>query len=227
MARTIGRLKALAVERIKQPGMYADSGGLWLQVTSPAAKSWVFRYAVNGRERYAGLGSAFTISLQRAREDARRFRELLHDGVDPIEHRKAERQQKKLEAAKTMTFDQCAAAYIESHEAGWRNAKHAAQWRSTLKQFVSPVFGELPVQAIDTALVMKVLEPIWRPRPRRPAAFAGASRAFWVGQRCASFAAAITLHAGAATSGNCFQRAPGCARKSTLPRYPTPKSTHW
>jgi integrase len=162
--RALHRLKPLQVKQLKVPGMYSDGGGLWLQVASAAAKSWVFRYAVDGRERYMGLGSAATFTLDEAREAARECRKLRHAGIDPIEHRKAGRQQKRLEAAKAMTFDECAAAYIDSHEAGWRNAKHAAQWRTTLKQYVSPVLGQLPVQAIDTALVMKVIEPIWRDR---------------------------------------------------------------
>jgi integrase len=60
-----------------------------------------------------------------------------------------------------MAFNQCRDAYIAAHRAGWRNAKHAAQWTSTLDAYVTPVFGQLPVGAIDTGLVMKALEPIW------------------------------------------------------------------
>jgi integrase len=161
MARTIGRLKAIAVAKVTKPGMYGDGGGLFLQVTSPTAKSWVFRYTRHGRERYAGLGSAFTISLQRAREDARQFRELLHDGIDPLEHRNAKRLRNRLEAAKSVTFDECVEAYVAAHEAGWSNSKHRQQWRTTLRDYASPVLGGLAVQAIDTGLVMQALEPIW------------------------------------------------------------------
>jgi len=60
-----------------------------------------------------------------------------------------------------MTFRECAEALIASHEAGWKNAKHRQQWRNTLATYVYPVFGNLPVQAIDVGLVMKVVEPIW------------------------------------------------------------------
>jgi hypothetical protein len=87
------------------------------------------------------------------------------DGIDPIETRKAQRDQRKLEAAKAMTFNACAAAYIEAHQAGWRNAKHQDQWRNTLQSYAAPVFGSLPVQAVDVALVMKALEPIWQSKP--------------------------------------------------------------
>jgi integrase len=68
-------------------------------------------------------------------------------------------------AAKAVTFDECATAYIASHRAGWRNAKHAAQWTSTLETYASPVFGKVPVQAVDVALVMRVLEPLWSVKP--------------------------------------------------------------
>jgi hypothetical protein len=64
-----------------------------------------------------------------------------------------------------MTFQACAEAYIAAHRAGWKNAKHAAQWPSTLATYVYPIFGALPVAAIDTGLVMKALEPIWTEKP--------------------------------------------------------------
>jgi integrase len=59
-------------------------------------------------------------------------------------------------------FRECAESYIAAHEAGWRNATHRQQWRNTLETYVYPVIGKLPVQDIDTPLVLKVLEPIWR-----------------------------------------------------------------
>jgi integrase len=163
--RTLNRLKPLQVTKLKEPGMYPDGGGLYLQVTSPTAKSWVFRYAVDGRERYCGLGPVNAISIDRARNEARKCREMRFDGIDPIEARNAERQARKLEAAKAMTFDECAAAFIAAHESGWSNAVHRRQWRNTLRDHVSPVLGKLPVSSIDTGLVMKVIEPLWREIP--------------------------------------------------------------
>jgi integrase len=162
--RTLHRLKATSVQT-KKPGLYADGGGLYLQVTSPTAKSWLFRYAVNGTERYHGLGSVNAISLERAREEARRCRELRYDGIDPIEYRKTERQKRALEAAKTITFDECVAGYLDAHEDGWQNAKHRQQWRNTLATYASPVFGSLPVQSVDTDLIVKALQPIWKRVP--------------------------------------------------------------
>jgi integrase len=84
------------------------------------------------------------------------------DGIDPIEARRAKHGQRKLEAAKGMTFDACAAAYLDAHSDSWRNAKHRDQWRNTLSSYASPVFGSLPVQSVDVSLMMKALEPIWK-----------------------------------------------------------------
>jgi integrase len=82
-------------------------------------------------------------------------------GLDPIEQRNAERASRTVAEAKAMTFDECRDAYIASHETGWRNAAHRQQWSSTLATYASPAFGRLPVDAVDTGLVLQVLEPIW------------------------------------------------------------------
>jgi integrase len=161
MARTVGKLTALKVARLAEPGMYADGAGLYLQVTGAGAKSWLYRFSLHGRAREMGLGSLAAVSLSDARTAAGDCRRLCQEGVDPIEARKAQHARARLDAAKALTFSQAAAQYIEANSPAWRNAKHAAQWDSTLKRYVAPVFGSLPVQQIDVALVLKVLEPIW------------------------------------------------------------------
>src|SRR5204863_2580104 len=118
-----------------------------------------------GAERYMGLGSVHTVSLAEAREKALQARKLRLEGIDPIEHRDAQRMALKLEQTKALTFKQCAESYIRAHRAGWRSPKHAVEWDATLTKFVYPLVGELPVQAIDTALVIKTLEPIWTTIP--------------------------------------------------------------
>ena len=161
MARTIGKLTALKVDKAKRPGMYGDGGGLYLRVTNDGAKNWVFRFMLNGRSRWMGMGPLHTVNLAEARKRAGGHRLRRHDGIDPIEARRVERLQARLDAAKTVTFMECAEAYIKAHSAGWRNGKHAAQWSATLATYAEPLIGALSVQAIDTALVLKVLEPIW------------------------------------------------------------------
>jgi integrase len=164
MARTTARLTALSVQKAKRPGMYADGGGLYLQVTAGGA-SWIYRYMLNGRAREMGLGPRALFSLQEARAKALDARRLRHEGVDPIETRKAARMRARLDAAKSVTFKQCAEAYIKAHRPGWRNGKHAAQWEATLATYAEPVMGALSVQTVDTALVMKVIEPLWATKP--------------------------------------------------------------
>jgi len=154
-------LKALNIARELKPGMYSDGGGLYLRVGPTGAKSWVFRYRTGAKLHDMGLGPLHTIGLADARAKALEARKLRLDGGDPLHARHAARQATKLEAAKAMTFRQCADAYIEGHRAGWKNEKHGAQWAATLAAHVYPVLGELPVAAIDTGLVMKALEPIW------------------------------------------------------------------
>jgi integrase len=164
MARTTGRLTALKVERAKQPGMLADGGGLYLQVTEGGA-SWVYRFMLNKKSREMGLGPLALYGLAEARALAQDARKLRHQGIDPIEARRAARAQQRLDEVKSMTFRECAERYIASHRAGWRSAKHAEQWESSLRRFTFPVIGALPIQAIDTTFVRKVLDPIWATKP--------------------------------------------------------------
>jgi integrase len=161
MARTLGKLTALGVARASEPGMYADGGGLYLQVTGAGAKSWIFRYSLNGRAREMGLGSLTAITLADARAKAGQCRRLRQEGIDPIEARKADRITAAVEAAKAITFKECAEKYIEAHRASWSNGKHAQQWTNTLATYAYPHFGSLPVPVIDTGLVLKAIEPIW------------------------------------------------------------------
>jgi integrase len=165
VARAIGRLTALKVEKAKNPGMYADGGGLYLRVTPEGARNWVLRYMLDRRPRWMGLGPLALYGLQEVRAKALDARRQRHEGIDPIEARRAERARQRLDAAKAITFRQCAEAYIASHRAGWRNGKHTAQWGATLSTYAYPIIGGLPVQAVDTGLLLKVLEPIWTAKP--------------------------------------------------------------
>jgi integrase len=156
------RLSSRTVETKTKRGRYADGGGLFLQVSKWGTKAWIFRYERGGRERHMGLGPVHTLSLADARERARECRRRLLDGHDPIETRKAERARIRAEAARVVVFRVCAEQYHEAQRAGWRSAKHGRQWKITLETYAYPVLGDLPVASIDTALVVKCLEPIWR-----------------------------------------------------------------
>jgi integrase len=165
MARTVNRLTALKVERAtKQPGMHADGGGLYLQVTEGGA-SWVLRYMLAGRSRYMGLGPFALYGLAEARAKALDAKRLRHEGIDPIAAKRQARLRLNLDAANAITFKEAAARYIAAHSAGWTGAKVKTQWEATLATYAEPIIGGMPVQAIDTAFVLKVLEPIWTSKP--------------------------------------------------------------
>jgi Arm DNA-binding domain len=133
MARTVGKLTALAVSRLKKSGMYPDGGGLYLQITKTGARSWVFRFKLDGRERYMGLGPLNAVSLAEARQKATEARSQRVNGVDPIQARNATRQAAK--AAGT-SFKTCAGSYVASHKASWTSERHSEQWTETLEAYV-------------------------------------------------------------------------------------------
>lgn len=167
MARATERLTVKGkngVETLcRKSGMHADGNGLYLRVNTEGGQcSWVLRYMLNGKPRWMGLGAYPLFGLSEARNRARDARQLLADKVDPLKVRQDERAQAKLDAAKNLTFAQVAAQYIQAHKAEWKNDKHADQWSSTLAAYAYPVIGGLPVAAVDTAQVLKVLSPIWQ-----------------------------------------------------------------
>jgi integrase len=162
MARLGNRLTAAWVMRTSTPGLFSDGHNLYLRIGPTGAKSWVFRYRVRGRLRDMGIGPLHTISLADARARALTLRKARLDGVaDPIDERRGRQRQAAVDTARTVTFRECAERFIQAQQSGWRNVKHAKQWPSSLETYVYPTLGNLPVAAIDTALVMQVLEPVW------------------------------------------------------------------
>jgi integrase len=120
---------------------------------------------LNGRSREMGLGSLKAVSLANARDKAALCRSTLAEGIDPIEARKADRSRSIAADQKTITFEEAADAYIAAHESGWKNAKHATQWRNTLAADAYPIAGKLLVSDIDIEVVMQILRPIWALKP--------------------------------------------------------------
>jgi hypothetical protein len=165
MPKEIERLSALAVAHASKPGLYPDGAGLYLRIGRGGSKAWAFRFMLDGKAREMGFGSLKKVSLAAARKKAIDARLMLSEGQDPLAHRQDKQARRvateKLAAASSMTFEDCAEAYLRAHETSWRNKKHRQQWRNALTTYVSPIFGRVPVQHIDVALVMKVLETIW------------------------------------------------------------------
>lgn len=165
MVSRVGRrpspLTALQVKKLTEPGYYADGAGLYLQVAKGGSKSWLFKFKLAGKAREMGLGSVNTFSLSEARERAREQRQRLADGIDPIAAKRETTLQRRMADASIITFDKAAARYIEDNAPGWRNDKHRQQWENTLATYASPIIGDLPVSRVDTAQVLRVLQPIW------------------------------------------------------------------
>ncbi len=168
MALGIHKLTAVQVKALTKPGRYGDGGGLWLQVSQWGTKAWIFRFTLHGKARQMGLGSVKTgkgstgtFTLESARDRALQARQVVADGIDPIEAKTARRLAAKAEVAKQITFREAAERYIASHRAGWKNEKHGEQWTKTLENYALPVIGTLSVDAVETSHVLRVLEPIW------------------------------------------------------------------
>jgi integrase len=145
--------------------MYADGGSLYLRVAEGGSKQWIFRYVTNGRMRDMSLGAVHTFSLAEARGRATEARKLRADGIDPIDHKHAQRAARRAADAKQMAFRQCAEQFIKENERKWTNPKHRHDWRVSLDTYVYPTLGNLPVAAIDTPLVLKVIKPLWERVP--------------------------------------------------------------
>ncbi|MCO7244681.1 integrase arm-type DNA-binding domain-containing protein [Halomonas sp. Mc5H-6] len=157
----MGKLTSKTVQKLAKEGKKGSTGdgqGLYLQITAGGSVSWIYRFKLQGKQRYMGLGSHPGVSLSEARELAADNRKMVKQGIDPLEARLKEEKEAQKEA---VTFTSCAARFIKAHRRSWRNAKHARQWVSTLKTYVRPKIGGKPIEDISTQDVLEVLKPIW------------------------------------------------------------------
>ena len=161
MSRVKHILTVKKIESLKKVGLHKDGGNLYLKVTATGSKSWVFRYVINSKRHFLGLGGFKEIGLTKAREEAERLKTLLSQGTDPLDDRKRIEDEKLLELAKLITFKQCADAFLNKHIHELKNKKHIQQWRHTLEDYAHPIIGSMPIAWIDTEHVMQCLMPIW------------------------------------------------------------------
>jgi len=159
------QLTTRKVDAAKRPGYHSDGAGLYLQIAKGGTKAWVFRYAIGGKRREMGLGSARVVTLKQARQLAREAREHLLRADDPIALRQTKRDKVRADAAKRMTFREALDGCLAARSSEWRSDKHRRQWRASVEQHVLPILGSLPVDAIDVPHILKALEPIWREKP--------------------------------------------------------------
>src|SRR5262249_54490736 len=150
----------------KDKALIPDGGNLFLQVVrgkhGDVTRGWTFKYQLDHQRHELGLGALHTVSLAEARDRARLLRQQLLDGVDPLTEKRKAKQARIAEQAKIVTFKDCAEAYLKAHGDSWKNAKHAAQWRSTLETYVYPKIGGMAVGAVDVDDIIRCVEPIWR-----------------------------------------------------------------
>lgn len=177
-ARKLGKLITEAADLFRMgrraPVMHSDGNNLYLRIApsavegAPPSATWVFRYMAGKKAHTMGLGRLGSpdraiVSLADARDLAIDRLRLLAKGRDPVASlgRKATRARAAAERAKLVTFSECVDRFLENSEGDWSNPKHKYQWRQTLA-LATKSFGNVPVGEVDTAMVMKVLEPIWR-----------------------------------------------------------------
>jgi hypothetical protein len=168
MPKYATEMPALAVGRLKTPGMHAVGGvkGLYLQVkqtseSGPPVRTWILRAMIAGKRRDMGLGPFSEVTLALARDKAHAARVQILDGIDPIQARREKRSATRADVQAGRSFRECTAAYIDAKCAEWRNPKHRQQWENTLQQYADPVIGNVLVRDVQLAHVMKILEPIW------------------------------------------------------------------
>ncbi len=171
MARQdIERLTARKVETLNKPGVYIDGEGLRLVVDATGGKRWRFRFRFDGKDRELGLGGYRArgglpaVSLAMAREKARKAREHVRAGRNPLEQERGE--------VRIPTFGEAADAFIEAQSPSWRNPVHRAQWCMTLREYAAPI-RDKRVDRIDTADVLRVLKPVWQSKPETAARLRG------------------------------------------------------
>jgi integrase len=150
-------LTAQFVKTVKEPGKYFDGHGLFLRVQPNGARQWVQRITIRGKRCELGLGNPSLVSLTEARERALANRKVAVSGGDPMRARR--------EAEAVLTFEEAARKVHALHLPTWRNAKHGAQFISTLETYAFPKIGKSRVSDVTTADVLAVLSPIWTQKP--------------------------------------------------------------
>ncbi len=140
-------------------GRYRVASNLYKQIAASGSGSWVLRYEMAGRKRWMGLGPLAVFSLKEATARARAAQQQIFSGVDPIDARKNQRASEARKAILTVDFETATQAYFDQHQTKW-GAKARTEFLNTLSAYAFPVFGKMPVADVDTALVLRAIEPI-------------------------------------------------------------------
>jgi integrase len=155
------KLSQTRADKIREPGRYGDGAGLYLQIVKTGTRSWVFRYEMQKRERWMGLGPCRDFSLEDARDKARDARRKLHAGLDPLTSAHEDRAKLLRESAAAKTFREAADAYYAKHSASWKTDKYRRAFHQRLGH-VYPQLGSVPVAKITKPLLIDILTPLWQ-----------------------------------------------------------------
>jgi hypothetical protein len=150
----MGKLNALQVKNLTEPGRYSDGEGLILKIGPTGGKSWILRVQVNGCRRDIGLGDAKAVSLRDAREAASELRKLARSGIDPLAA-------KKKQEVVIPTFREASRLVHAELCKGWKNGKHTDQWLTTIEKYAWSRLGDLKVNEIEGPIIRDVLAEIW------------------------------------------------------------------
>lgn len=141
--------------RTAGPGKYHDGSGtgLFLRVDPNGGRFWIQRVTIHGKRREIGLGGFPVVGLAEARKSALANKQIAYAGGDPLAERRKSRE--------TLTFAEAVERYLAAKLDEFRNEKHKKQWRATLDTYARPVLGDMPLQSIAVADVLRTLHPIW------------------------------------------------------------------
>lgn len=141
--------------------------GLCLTVVTDTNKHWTLRFRLHGKDQEMGLGSFPSVTLEMARANGRQIREQISNGLNPIDERNRQFEILAASQRSKLTFKEAFYEYFPHKRANLKNAKHAAQWESTLKQYVFPIFGERNIDTLEMNDVIDCLlhEAFWSKKP--------------------------------------------------------------
>jgi len=149
----LGKLSVKAIKDLHLPGRYADGDGLYLHVRKGGSRQWLLRVSKDGKRHDIGLGALQYVKLSEAREKTHQLKKQIRHGENPIVAKQKEKG--------IPTFEEASLHVWEQKRHSWKNKKHANQWKNTLETYAFPHFGNVKVNAIRQADILRAIEPIW------------------------------------------------------------------